>query len=130
VSVKDPDFRLRMAGALDSLDAGVMAFRSVRDGSGWIIDFEWTLVNTAGERLTHRTSGELIGRRLLEEMPGNRTEGLFSRYVRVVETGEPAVFDVDYSHDGIDAVFSVKAVRALDGFVVSFYDVTRYVRGG
>jgi PAS domain-containing protein len=66
-----------LASVLTSSLDGIMAFRSVRDEAGKIVDFEWLLANPASEALTGRKTHELIGKRLLEEMPGNREEGLF-----------------------------------------------------
>lgn len=111
-------------GVLRSLRAGVMSFSAVRGGDATILDFRWTYVNQAAEALVGRTSAQLIGACLTEVMPGNRAEGLFDRYVRVVETGEPAEFVVDYRHEGIEASFDVRAVKYDDGFVVSFVDIS------
>jgi PAS domain S-box-containing protein len=109
---------------LDSSPGGIMAFRAVRDAGGVIVDFKWTMVNAAAERLTGRTAQELIGRRLLEEMPGNHSMGLFDRYVEVVESGVPSTSQFFYEQDGIKAWFENNAVRLLDGFVVTFNDIT------
>jgi hypothetical protein len=47
-------------------------------------------VNPAAEHILSRT--DLVGKRLLLEMPGNRVEGLFNAHVQVMETGKvPAV---------------------------------------
>lgn len=81
---------------------GFMIFRSLRDASGAIVDFEWLYANPAAERIVGRGADELVGRRLLEEMPGNREEGLFDAYVRVVETGERWQKEFPYRHEGLD----------------------------
>ena len=108
---------------------GFMLFRSVRapaDGGGAppIVDFEFAFVNAAAARTIGRPAEALIGRRLLVEMPGNRDEGLFDAYVRVVETGEPWQREFAYQHEGLDHAFRATAVRVADGFGVTFSDVT------
>lgn len=109
-----------MASSLD----GIMAFDAVRDDTGRIVDFEWVLANPRSRQLTGRPAEALIGKRLLEEMPGNRAEGLFDAYVRVVETGEPYERELRYRHDDIDAWFHLTATPLRNGFAVTFRDIT------
>lgn len=113
-----------LGGVLKSALDGVMAFRSVRNDEGEIVDFEFTLVNRAGAQIVERTEDELIGQRLLVEFPGNGSSGLFDRYARVVETGEPAVFEHYYRAEGFDHWFRISASKLEDGFVVTFADIT------
>ncbi|UEM19480.1 PAS domain S-box protein [Skermanella mucosa] len=117
-----------LQGMLDSAFIGLMAFRSVRDPEGRIIDFEWVLVNAAAEAMIGRPALTLIGQRLLEEMPGNRTDGLFDAYVGVVESGEPWEGEHWYDHDGIRSWFAIRAARLEDGFAVTFADITEAKR--
>jgi PAS domain S-box-containing protein len=105
-----------------SLD-GIMAFRSIRDRQGRIVDFEWLMANSRSSDITGRAAEQLIGRRLLMEMPGNRDSGLFDSYVRVVESGEPFFTLVRYEADGINTWLSITATRVEDGFAVTFRDI-------
>ena len=68
---------------------GFMMFDTVRDGQGNIVDFRWTYANEQAARIVGRPSDWFPGRLLLEEMPGNREDGLFDLYVEVVQTGQP-----------------------------------------
>lgn len=119
--------RMYLEAVLNSSVNGIMAFRSVRDETGAILDFEWTLVNKAAEAMTGRTADYLIGRLLTEEMPGNRTEGLFDHYVQVVENGVPLNLEHHYKHDNIVSWFHTVALKMGDGFVVTFADITERV---
>lgn len=103
---------------------GFMTLESVRNEIGRIVDFRWTYANAAAEKIVGRPASYLLGRRMLEEMPGNLEEGLFDAYVGVVETGRTWHKEFDYNHDGIKARFRTTAARAGDGFAVSFADVT------
>jgi PAS domain S-box-containing protein len=103
---------------------GFMIFRSVRDDDGTIQDFEWLYVNPAAERSVGHSADYLLGKRLLEEMPGNREEGLFDDYVRVVETGERSQRIFHYQHEGLDHWFRNTSVKVGDGFAVAFADIT------
>jgi PAS domain S-box-containing protein len=102
-----------------------MAFRAVRDLSGQIVDFEWLLANPRAEAIVGRPAAELVGQRLLVEMPGNREAGLFDMYARVVETGKHADHSFFYNAEGIRAWFHITAVKLDDGFAVTFRDITR-----
>ncbi|MFQ4138206.1 diguanylate cyclase [Nodosilinea sp. PGN35] len=115
---------MQLASVLDSSLDGIMAFRSVRDEQGHIVDFEWLLSNPAACELVGRIEADLVGKRLLEEMPGNREEGLFDGYVHTVETGESYQREFHYNHDGIESWFENIAVKLGDGFAVTFRNVT------
>ena len=87
-------------------------------------NFEWQMVNVAAEQMVGRSKEDLLGKRLLVEMPGNRTEGLFDRYVRVVETGVPLSHEHYYEHEKVKTWFHTSAVKLGDGFVVTFANIT------
>lgn len=103
---------------------GFMIFESVRDESNVITDFRWVYVNPAVERIIGRSETDLLGKLLCEEMPGNRTEGLFDEYVRVVETGAVWQNEFGYRQENLDHQFLTTAVRVSDGFAVGFSDMT------
>ena len=113
-----------LSGVLTSSLDGIIAFEAIRDEAGQIDDFRFLHVNPRAAEITGRTSEALIGGRLLVEMPGNRDEGLFDAYVRVVETGEPFESVFFYDHDGIRSWFQNTAVKLGDGFTVTFRDIT------
>lgn len=130
---KQADLQLRTAkeqlsGILDSSLDGIMAFQSVRDDQGKIIDFEWLLSNLTACEIVGKSQEALIGHRMLTELPGNRDEGLFDIYVQVVETGEPTRQQFYYNHDGIDSWFENVVVKLGDGFAVTFRDITQIKR--
>ena len=129
---KDYELALRrtrdlLSAVLNASAAGIMAFEAVRDDGGQVVDFRWSMVNPAAERLVGRAADELIGARLLDVFPGNRVDGLFDRYVAVVESGRPDSFIHRYRHEGLDAWFQIDIVGLGDGFTVLFGDVTHTV---
>jgi PAS domain S-box-containing protein len=109
---------------LDSSLDGIMAFKSVRNLKNEIVDFEWIFVNDVAEAIVQRQADYLIGRKLLEEMPGNKDAGLFDKYVSVVETGQYTTLEQYYSADGITKWFKISAVKLNDGFTVTFQDIS------
>ena len=108
---------------LNCSPSGVMAFRSIRDPEGEITDFEWLMVNQTAQLLVNRSARDLVGKRLLVETPGNRADGMFDLYRRVVEEGEPLRHEHYYGHQDVNAWFQITAVKLDDGFVATFNDV-------
>ena len=94
----------RAAAHLRAVEAvftdGLMAFESVRSPTGTITDFVWSYVNPEAERVVGRDRYDLLGKRLLEQMPGNRETGLFDAYVAVVESGETWQGEFAYTYEG------------------------------
>ncbi|MEA5499097.1 sensor domain-containing diguanylate cyclase [Limnoraphis robusta] len=117
--------QMLLAGVLNSSLDGIMAFKSVRDETGKIIDFEWLLINPSACEIIGRSETELLGKRMLEELPVNKEEGLFERYIQVVETGEPQENEFYYEHEGIKCWFMNIAVKLEDGFAVTFRNITQ-----
>lgn len=111
-----------LASVLDASADGIMAFHSVRDESGEIVDFEWVLVNPRAEEIVGRRREDLLGRLMLDVFPGNVESGFFEGYKSAVETGERFETTLEYTWDGFETAFRVSAVplRSEDGFTVTF----------
>lgn len=105
-----------------SLD-GFNVFRSLREGDK-IVDFEWEYVNPAAAKIQQSTPEELVGKRLLEVLPGHKDSSLFDRYVQVVETGIPLDTEISYNSEGIAGWFRIMTVKLGDGIAISFSDIT------
>lgn len=103
---------------------GFMIFESIRNEDGAITDFRWAYTNPAAERLLGRSHEDLVGKQLLEEMPGNREDGIFDAYVQVVETGQVWQREFLYAHEGLRHWFRTTAAKTEDGFAVAFADIT------
>ncbi|MGL4611554.1 MAG: PAS domain S-box protein [Trueperaceae bacterium] len=103
---------------------GFMIFESVYNEKGIITDFRWLYANPASGALVGRNPETLIGKHLLVEMPGNRDEGLFDAYVRIVVTGEPWQREFSYRYEGINKWFRSTAAKTGNGFAVSFVDIS------
>ncbi|MDF7814706.1 PAS domain-containing protein [Hymenobacter sp. YC55] len=97
-------------------------FRSVRDDTGQVVDFEWVLANKAAHRLVQRT--DLTGKRLLAEEPAMKQSGVFERLRQVVEQKQSTDFEEHYPYDGNDAWYHIAAAPLNDGLVVNWQDIT------
>ncbi|MBK6341681.1 MAG: CHASE3 domain-containing protein [Flavobacteriales bacterium] len=109
---------------LDTSPNGIMVFRSVKDEKGTVVDFEFLSANRQANIIAERD--DLVGKRLLAELPEHFTAGLFDAFVRVVESGVPFRKDLHYQGAGMDLWFSTHAVRFEDGFLVTFADITNH----
>ena len=97
---------------------GIIAYASVRDRSGTIIDFRAITITRVAQQMLHLPDTE-PGWRLLALFPTALTNGTFARYVRVVDTGKPGRFEISG-----DTCYDVSAVKLNDGFVATFIDIT------
>lgn len=115
---------------LDSSPSAIMAFRSIRDPLGRVVDFSWILANQESERIYGGREGGLIGKRLLTEMPQLSESDAFDALLEVVESGTPYEND-QQSTQRPDVWIHVHALRLLDGFVVTITDIseTRRAQG-
>ena len=115
----------RFHSALDSLLDACAILTAVRDEAGSISDFRIDYVNGAACAVHRIGPEDQLGARLLELLPQYMTTGLFGRYVRVVETGEPAEAEVTWPDDaGPKRRIEVRASRLDEALVVAFRDVT------
>ena len=109
-------------------DSSLVAFtilRAVRDAQGAIVDFEWEYVNRAAARILKRPVEQLVGARLLTELPGNRgASPLFDTYTEVVDTGVARTLQLTYDEDGIRGTFLNATSKLGDGVAVWFMDLT------
>jgi PAS domain S-box-containing protein len=112
----------RYRGLFESMNEGFALHELLYDESGEPCDYRFLDVNPAFERLTGVKRGEVIGKTVLEAMPG--TEPLWiKRYGEVALTGTPAHFE---SHSSVlDRDYEVFAYRPEPGyFAVIFMDIT------
>ncbi len=92
------------------------------DEQGKPIDYRFLDVNPAFERLTGLKKDDLIGRSVLEVLPGTEKHWI-ETYDRVALTGEPAFFE-EYSAE-LNRYFEVRAFRtAVNQFACIFADIT------
>jgi signal transduction histidine kinase/CHASE3 domain sensor protein len=106
-----------------SLD-GIMAFSSLRNEQGAIIDFKWILANFISSQTLGRGRENLIGLNLLDVVPDANNTGLFDVYRNVVETGISDQFEREFNLIGEAQWFYMSAVKLGDGLIVTYTDVS------
>ncbi|MBK8500140.1 MAG: hypothetical protein IPL52_15280 [Flavobacteriales bacterium] len=107
---------------LDTSPNGIMAFRSVKDPHGRLVDFEFLAANPQANAIAQRS--DLVGKRLMAELPEHFTASLFDAFAHVVGSGIAFRKDLHYTAKGADLWFSTHAVPFEDGFMVTFADIT------
>jgi PAS domain S-box-containing protein len=96
------------------------------DARGRPVDYRFLAVNPAFERLTGLKAPDIVGKTVLEVLPGTEPYWI-ETYGRVALTGEPASFE-NYTRD-LDKYFQVTAFRpAPHQFVCTFADITAHKR--
>jgi len=103
---------------------GIIAFSSVRNKKGDIIDFNCDMVNHVAANIVDKKTADMLGKTLLNLFPGNKDSGLFDEYINVVLTAKPFQTVVYYNHDEMEIWFSISAVKNMDGFIVTFSDIS------
>jgi PAS domain S-box-containing protein len=122
-ALRESDARFRVLH--ETSPDGFMIFRAVRDEGGRMIDAVWEYANPASEQISARSAMDLMGKRMLEVMPGIAESGLFDLYCEVVESGEPRQVELHYDQGGYDVWLRITAAKLEDGFAVSFTDISR-----
>lgn len=114
----EESYRLLFAGMLD----GFALHEIICDDGGRPVDYRFLSVNPAFERLTGLRAADIVGRTVLDVMPG--TEAIWiERYGRVALTGEGVEFEEHSA--ALDRYFEVAAFRPRPGqFATVFIDVT------
>jgi PAS domain S-box-containing protein len=119
--------RARLSATLGSLMDPHVIFEAVRDSRGEIVDFIFTDANDAAIAYNHSTREEMIGARLLDVLPGHKSSGVFEKYVRAVESGEPLMLDDSVYYNeahGSERHCDVRALKVGDGLSYTWRDVT------
>jgi len=101
---------------------------AVRDASGEVVDFRWTYVNAATERLTGESAGELIGALVSVKRLGIRDSDLYKGWLETLVTGEPFSREVPMQFPSGLAFVRLTGVRIGDGIGTWFTDLTRRQR--
>lgn len=117
----------RWRGLFDAMSEGFFTAEVIRDGAGAVCDFRFLDVNPAFETLTGILASAAMHRNVSEVIPGFPLD-IVGIYARVVESGEPADFEVQVPALR-DRWYEARA-RRMDAhrFMVMFLEVTERKR--
>ncbi|NTW98188.1 MAG: GAF domain-containing protein, partial [Oscillochloris sp.] len=112
------------AAAEANLDSFVI-LESLRDTQGKVVDFVFSYANSRVDQIMTLHREQILGQRLCELLPVNRTDGFFEKYVRVVETGVPLEEEFAINEpDLLPAWIYHQVVPLGDGIAITSRDVT------
>ncbi len=120
---------LLRAAAQASLDS-LFICRCYYDENGEIIDFIFDYINTNAAEMLQMKPEEIVGKRMCELLPVNRTEKFFEKYKRVFETGAPLEEEFYLPETHVPASWYYhQVVKISDGIVISHRDISERKRG-
>jgi diguanylate cyclase (GGDEF)-like protein/PAS domain S-box-containing protein len=119
--------RARLQATLDSLLDPHVMLDAVRDGAGQIVDFVYADANEAACAYNGLAREDLVGRRLLDLLPGHEGTGLLGLYAEVLDSGTSLALD-SYSYPNEiqqeERHYDMRAVKVGDSLSYTWRDVT------
>ena len=122
--------REKLHAAVDaSLDA-LFLMKACRGGNsgGDIVDFMLVDLNERGARILGYPASEALGKRMGEMLPQWRSEGLFDKCMRVMQTGEPLEEEFESTVFGEALWLRHQIVAIEDGVAVTARNITERKR--
>jgi PAS domain S-box-containing protein len=121
--LRDSEARIR-AIAETSLDA-VFLLDAKRDARGTIEDFVFTYLNPKAEEMLGADKATVLGQKLCELIPNNRTSGFFDKYVAVAETRQPLEEEFQIASAADEPIWlHHEVVPVGDGIAITSRDIT------
>jgi PAS domain S-box-containing protein len=126
---KEAEDRLRQAEARframhEATPDGVGVTLPVRDEHGAIQDFRFTYANPVVTKDLQAAAGALVGRTLLEVLPGLDRTPFWLAFGRVAEGGQPEVFEQPYTNDGRTKWYRSIVVSIGQELAITYADIT------
>ncbi|MBB6274129.1 two-component system CheB/CheR fusion protein [Pedobacter cryoconitis] len=110
-----------ISGVFNASLNGILAFTTVRNKEGVIIDFKCTSFNDSALRLLQKDKAELDHALLVKQLPVLIQGNLFNKYVSLIEKGKN--LETEFQ-DLQNRWYKIVAVKMADGFVATLTDIT------
>lgn len=107
---------------------GVAVTAPLRDETGKIRDFRYTYVNPVVARDMGRPAEDLVGRTLLEVLPGLDKTPFWQAFCRVADTGEHETYEQPYDENGWKGWYHNIVVSLGDEVATTYSDITKRKR--
>ncbi len=120
--------------AIDNMLDGFALLSTVRDDQKAIRDFRYEYINPAGQQISALPADMMQGSSLHTLHPDLVQQGIFDRYVDVVETGVPFVGEsfccdsIDPAGQSVRRYFDFRVFACNDGLAIVWRDVTERVQ--
>jgi PAS domain-containing protein len=99
----------------------ITVVEAVRNENGEVVDFKYLMTNTLARQTE---GGDPSGELYLQRHPDMAGTEHLRNLMMVVETGQPAEWEIYYGSRGYDNYYRVKAVKIGDGVAVTADDIT------
>ena len=120
------DREVLLSTVLEHSYDGLVTLQPIRDEAGQIADFVYTSANDSAIVLLGKNPTDS---RLLEAFPSSPEDGLFHKYIEIIETGKPIHIERQFA--GMlkgDPWYRIVAVPTENGITVGFNDITEKKR--
>lgn len=107
---------------------GVGISRPVRDSAGNIRDFQYLYVNPTIVKAMGRSAEGLIGRTMLECLPGLDSTPFWAAFCRVASTGTHETYEQPYNDNGWMGWYRNTVVSLGDAIAITYSDITAQKR--
>jgi len=123
--LKLSDERDRLHAAAECSMDCIYICEAVHDDADEIVDFTFTYLNSNVAKMVSVPLERLLGGRMCELLPVNKTLGLFDLYKYVALTGEPLVHEFPVQDKDVGSNWiRIQAVKLKDGVVITASDIT------
>lgn len=112
-----------LSGILEASLNGIITYEAITDEQGTITDFRFVRLNNAARQMLS-LSENVVGKPMIEQIPGVKESGLFDKFVHVVETGHPNRFETPFPAGDRLLWYDMVVVKLGNGFVITFNDIT------
>jgi PAS domain-containing protein len=110
---------------MDASITGLYALEAIYGYSGKVLDFKFTMMNKAAERLLNFNKGDL-SKTFLTLYPTAKSNGLFDHLTTVIETGIPCKMDFLYKGENLNGWYSLSISKmGENGLVQSFSELNK-----
>lgn len=117
--------KMFISSILEASFNGIYSIKAITDQKGNIQDFQYLFINKTIGQFLGLNSDEVVGRKVLEVIPENRTNGFFDMFCQVLQTGKPVRNETNFISEKFSRWFDY-AIVPIDEetLVVTVQDIT------
>lgn len=113
-----------LASVLNTSLNGIISSKAIRSKDGKIKDFKIIYANDEIESHNGKKPFDIIGKNYQDIFPAAVSSGVFERQLKVLDSGEVDIYEINYENNDPDGWFKVKLSRNGDGLTASFINIS------
>ncbi|MCB0762197.1 MAG: response regulator [Flavobacteriales bacterium] len=114
----------RLQTVLESSKDGVMLLKALRNAKGFVVDFEWEMLNEAARGIIEIQDKDVVGMKLSDTMNAHLWDRLFPIYVEVMDSGIPQDYENRTDYVGAEKWYHTICSRLDDSLMLTVRDYT------